>query len=120
MEITIEQKSEFVPEFRNNRNETEPIKLQLRSLTTGERQRYLNIDPVKIALQDASGKFDIDIDYEGLFKAAVTKIENLVVNGKKVVTPSEVLVTVGLHDLFMETVMEIVRHNSRKQDDLNL
>tara|TARA_R100000808_G_scaffold502_2_gene2572 strand:- start:22394 stop:22759 length:366 start_codon:yes stop_codon:yes gene_type:complete len=119
LKLIVEQNYEFIPEFRNNKQELEPIKIKLRQLTTSERQRLMAIDPVKIALSNESGnKLDLNVDYEGLFRSAVIEIFNLDVNGKSISTPIEFLASPGLGDLLIEVCMNIVQQNSRNENEI--
>lgn len=119
MKLIVEQDYEFIPEFRDNKNEVEPVKIKLRQLTTSERQRLMAIDPVKIALSNQSGnKLDLEVNYEGLFRTAVKEISNLEVNGKKIETSIEFLAAPGLGDLLIEVCMNIVQQNSRNETEV--
>lgn len=119
MQLIVEQNYEFIPEFRNNKQEPEPIKIKLRQLTTAERQRLMAIDPVKIALSNESGKkLDLDVNYEGLFRTAVLEIVNLKVNNKEITTAIEFLSAPGLGDLLIEVCMNIVQQNGRNETEL--
>ena len=119
MKLIVENNYEFIPEFKNNKEETEPIKFKMRQLTTAERQRLMAIDPVKIALSSESGKkIDLDVNYEGLFRTSVTEIMNLEVNDKKIGTALEFLAAPGLGDLLIEVCMNVVQQNGRSEVDL--
>ena len=119
MDITVERTYEFVPVFNENKSEADPIKFKLRQLTTAERQRLMAIDPVKIALSSESGNgVALDVNYEGLFRTAVQKIENLSVNQTKITTAGEFLSSPALGDLLIEVCMEIVQQNGRKDTQL--
>jgi len=119
MKLTVERDTVFIPEFRDNDQESWPVKIKLRQLTTGERQRLLKIDPVNLALSASNGGgYQFDVNYEGLFTQAVQGIENLEVNNERITTAEAFLKAPGLQDLFLEVVMEIVKQNSRKDDDL--
>ncbi len=125
MKLLLERESVYTPEFRDNKAEDEPVEITMRQLTTGQRQKLMALDPVNFAVHEATSsnghadrRFEFDVDYEGIFKAAVVKIANLEVNGEAITTPDAVLTAPGLNDLFMEVIMEVVRQNARKEGDL--
>lgn len=108
MELTIERNYEFIPDWHDNKKNENPVVVEMRMLTTGERDRLM---PFTFT---ADGSLQILPDKQGMFKTAVVGIKNLKVNGEAVAKASDVLARPGLDGLFSEVVTEIITQNNRE------
>jgi len=108
MELTIDREYEFTPEWHGNKKDAAPIVFQMRMLTTGERDRFMGYN------FSTDGQLQITPDRQGMFRAAVTGIKNLKVNGESLTKAAEVLARPGLDGLYAEAVTEIISQNGRE------
>lgn len=114
MKIRISREIEFIPEWNNNQEETDPIKAVLMDLSTAEREECIRMVIV------AGGDVELKPDYQKLFKRGVTRIDNLSVeiDGKeqKITTPEDLLKAPGFYNLFMEIATKIISMTMEASD----
>ena len=108
----LEKEIEYIPEWDNNQEESEPITFTLRYITDAERSRC------QVPRFDEQGNPAVEVDYEGFVKCGVTKIENFKVNGKEITTARQFSKLSGFHQLHMEVALKIFSLNAR-QDSKN-
>lgn len=107
MDITVVKEYDFIPEWRDNKKEQNPIKFHMRRLTTSERDRVM---PLRVV----DGKAAFEPDRQGMFLTAVMSIDFLKVNGEPLKTARDVLGQPGLDSLFMEVVSDILNQNQKE------
>lgn len=109
MNITIERNYEFVPEWKDNKKDADPIVFEMRRLSTGERDNLMAFNYTN------DGQLQIAPDRQGMFRAAVTGIRNLKVNGESVIKALDLLSRPGLDALYAEVVTEIITQNNKEE-----
>ena len=129
MRLVLDRETRFTPGWGGNAKESEPIVFRLRYLTTLERQRLAGLRAMASLVQaGVNGKGtdagSIDLDFEGMFKAAVIGVDTLTVRvegsdrDEAVTTPEALLALPSLDGLFQEVAMHIATMNAR-QDPKN-
>lgn len=108
----LEKEVEFIPEWDDNKDKTEPMVFTLRYITDAERTRCQK------PTFDESGNPSVEIDYEGFIKYGVVKIDGLKVGGKDITTARQFNRLSGFHQLNMEVAIEVFTMNAR-QDSKN-
>tara|TARA_R100000808_G_scaffold1214_3_gene5715 strand:+ start:3865 stop:4254 length:390 start_codon:yes stop_codon:yes gene_type:complete len=125
MRIVLDTEQDYTPEWEGNREESEPVVFRLRYLTTAERQRFSGLKAAaSLISMGANGSSsvspNVEIDFEGMFKAGVVGISGLNVRrrGKDtddaITTPAAFLELPSFDGLFWEVVLEIQRANARQ------
>lgn len=109
MEITVAREYDFVPEWNENKKDSNPIRFHMRYLGTGEREKMLKYE------FGADGAVKIVPDKPALFMAAVLRIENLVVNKEPVGQARDVMQKPGLDFLFLEVVANVIAQNAKEE-----
>ncbi len=125
--VVLSRDEVFIPRWNGNQEEELPITFHLRYLTTGERHRYAGQKALEAVLSQAAElvgdnknghRPEVQIDFEGMFRAAVTRIDNLEVeiDGQttKVTTAPQLLELPGLNPLLMEVAFHISTANARQ------
>lgn len=107
MELTIERNYEFVPEWNGNKKDANPIVFEMRRLSTGERDKFMEYTFT------TDGQLQIAPDRQGMFLAAVVNIRNLKMNGENISKPRDLLSSPGLDAVFAEVVTDIIAQNSK-------
>lgn len=108
MELTIDREYDYVPEWRDNKNDANPVKFKMRMLTTGERDKLMGYE------FGMDGSVRLKPDRQGMFMAGVVKIENLKMNGENITTAREMLARPGLDLLMAEVIADVLSQNSRE------
>ena len=125
MKVVLERRTEYVPEWSGNRDAEKPVTFVVRYLTTSERHRYAGQRALQGILEQAQsgngGSADLDIDFEGMFRASVESIRNLEVeidgNVQQITTPDQLLDLPSMNALFFEVAMWIATSNARSTVD---
>jgi len=104
----LEKEVEFIPEWNDNRDESEPITFTLKYITDAERARCQK------PRFDDQGNPTVEIDYEGFVKYGVRKIEGFKVNDKDITTARQFNALSGFSQLNMEVAIEVFTMNARQ------
>ena len=114
MEISFTSKNiEFIPEWQENRADSNPIRATLKFLNTAQRTTLLPWD------SDTEGHVRMKPDRRGLLLAGLEKLENCVMVDrdtgakKEIKTAFELLGAYGLEGLAIEIATEIMSMNAR-------
>ena len=99
MELTFSDEYEYIPIWNGNRKEEKQVTVQLRYLTTPEREKYISVGYVST---DGELQRRTSFDNSGILRASIIKIENLKVNGVEVKTAGDLLGVRGLSSLATE------------------
>ena len=99
MELTFSDEYEYVPVWNNNRKDERPVTVQLRYLTTPEREKYISVGYVSV---EGELRRNTSFDNSGILRASIIKIDNLKVNGVEIKSASELLGIRGLSSLATE------------------
>ncbi len=111
MKFTISREEVFVPTWKNNDKDEEPIRFLLKHLTIIEREGLLNFT------YDEDGKVRFKPDNLKAVRFGVKKIENLIVDGKSIETAAEFLtLPADFHDLLMEVGSKIITMHAIKDE----
>jgi hypothetical protein len=108
VELTIDREYDYTPEWKNNKGDANPIKFKMRMLTTGEHDKLMGYE------FGIDGTVRLKPDRQGMFLAAVVKVENLKVNGESVTSAREMLARPGMDLLMAEVVTDVLGQNSRE------
>jgi len=105
MDVALLEGKEYIPDWNNNKKESEPVKIFLQPLTAGQRAVLLE----KIF----NGKEEEYLIYA--CRCAIKTIENLSVAGKQIKTAEEFLDSrgVGLDELVLDIGKEVIVLNKR-------
>ena len=100
--IKISKTYEYIPEWNDNRDSDNPVKMTANYLTTAQIERCMNI-----------GSSNISIDRKQYLRESNPKFENLSVNDIPVCTADEFLKARGLGPLFSEVTTHILEQNNQ-------
>ena len=116
MIVKIARTAVFIPEWRDNKKEAEPVRVEYRFPTTEERDRFIRWSTPKLISaggEDARSEVERVIDRRGMFLGLVTSIANLTISdgGKDriVATAKAVMVIPGLNDLYDEVCAHLIQ-----------
>ena len=109
----------YIPEWNDNKKETDKIQIHYRYLTGPEYDRFIGIGPVQFD-EDGNqvGGFEFRLDKEGMVRAGIEKIDNLIVEDGKIETGAalcECPEVAGLYREFIEFYMEANREPDKKK-----
>lgn len=102
MEITLEKKYDFIPEWSGNAEDENPIVFKCSYLTNADYDSCMTIGS------------EVKIDRIKIFKKSLDKIENMTVNGKAIYTPEDFLKLQGIGGLFTEVTTEMIGRNNKE------
>ena len=107
MDVELLEESDYTPEWRDNREQAEPIVATLVPLTSAQRQRVNRVS------FDESGQGSALPDFAEAVRFGVKLIRNLTVGGKPVTDGRQLLASKGkgLDRLVLELGGEIIRRN---------
>lgn len=116
MDISFADNWEYIPEWNNNKNEATPIIFYMNYLTASEKSKCLKEE----YFTDDSGQTRVRIipDRDKFFRFAVSKIDNLKINGKTISNANDFLAIKRIGKLFDEVVTQIIIKESRGEDEL--
>jgi len=101
MDVKIGREIEFIPEFRGNKKEKEPIIMVIKYLTVSERDSWFENKGDDVSLKAM----------QELAQLCVKEIRNLRVNGEDIKTVDELMNTPGLIPLYKEAVEKMTAVN---------
>lgn len=111
MKIKIKKLDTFIPEWNDNKKEDNPIKFNLRYISTGE------YDDCLIPTANKKGKTNIDIDYKLMVEYATLSIDNLSVEVDnveiKIENATQLLAHPGMQELYYELRLYVITMNAR-------
>ena len=105
MKVSVTNEQIYIPEWGENQEEKVPIKVTIATPTVQERFTMISEEPT---LVDGQVSTKIHIDYAGLVRKHVSKIEGLAVyitdekSERPITTGIELLAQPGLHNLATE------------------
>lgn len=111
MKFTIAREEEYIPKWRDNDKEDEPIMFVLRHLNSVEREGLLNIS------FDEDGKPRFKADNIRALRVGVKRIDNMIVNGQTISKVTEYLDLPGVHELTMEIGSKIISMNAIRSEE---
>ena len=99
MKITFDNEFEYKPVWNKNREDSKPINARFRYLTSIERQNL-----VKVEYKNFDGELHTvtTFDNEGVIKATLLKLDNLIVNGEAISTAKDLIGCRGVSSLVNE------------------
>lgn len=110
MDIKIQRTLDYIPSWNKNKEASSPITFKLKHLTTDEFNSCYNITPLKLDIKGKKiGGGEVTVDKRKMFVYGVMEIKGLTVTDEsekqtKIVTPTDLLLSPGLEDLFFEVI----------------
>lgn len=101
MDIKIGKEIEFIPEFRGNKEEKDPVVIVIKYLTVTERDSWFENKGDDVSLEAM----------QELAQLCIKEIRNLKVNGEPITTADELMNTPGLIPLYKEVVEKMTAVN---------
>lgn len=89
MNISIVRDEEFTPEWNGNRDDSEPIVVDIQALTSEQRMAAMTVGT------NPDGTLDIRIDHAKFFRYGAKSIRNLNVDGKALTSALDVIRSKG-------------------------
>lgn len=102
MDIKLEKKFDFIPEWNNNKQEDEPVVFHCQLLTVAEYEGCMKVGDT------------VTIDRRAYLKKSILKIDNLSVGGKPIYDADEFLRARGVSALFTEVSTHLLTINSEE------
>ena len=109
MDISKLEESVYIPEWRDNQKEQEPIEIVLQPLTGGQRVRCM------VTRIDGKGETQIEPDLEKACTYGIKAIRNLSAGGVPITTGNQLLqcTAADIDILIREIGMEVIIRNKR-------
>jgi len=115
MDVRLAQEKEYIPDVWGNREDANPVKVQLRYLTPGQRRAAF-----KQRAENKGGQtiLVVEIDADQLVTAAVKSISNFTANGKEIKTGRDLLSTPGLDEWVTDIADEAGTMNAKEDGEV--
>ena len=109
MDVPLILESEYIPEWRRNKEAAEPITVVFQPLTAGQRTECINI---RTSEHSVTG----GINMPRLVEYGVREIKNLAAGGVSIATGRQLVSSRGarLHELVLELASEIIIRNQEQ------
>lgn len=109
----------YIPEWNENKKETEQIKIHYRYLTGPEYDKFIGIGPIEFDKDgEPIGGFQFKLDKEGMVRCGIEKIENFKVAETEITTADQLCSTpeaAGLYREFVDFYLEANREPDKKK-----